>query len=360
MKLLERIRPAVRSLGVYLVSLPESIRVKVNQNENPYDWPEPLKRELAEQLIEQPWNRYPDEFAGMLRQRLGERDGLPAESVLVSPGSNELTYYLGLMLVEPGAKVILPTPMFSLYRKMVQLYEGELIEVPATASHDTDIETILDLVHEHQPALTVLTTPNNPTGRVISFADVKRVVEAAEGFVLVDEAYVEFLKEPSAATLIERHPNVLVLRTFSKAAALAGVRIGYLLGHPEVIAEMMRARLPFLINRFTEAAALHVLDHDDVVQDTVRRMEAGRDELMTILRSLPGVEPVESSANFIIFRTPQPAARIVRVLADAGILVRNVSGYPGLEGYVRVSVGTPAENRAFVDALELALESEPV
>ena len=265
------IRQPVRNQKPYLV--PGSAfepDTKLNQNESPFDLPADLKQELVDVFLETPFNRYPKEHPYQLRQALAEKLGHPAEGILIGNGSNELTYTLGLCLVDPGASVLLPTPMFSLYTMMVKLFAGNLITVPALPDLHFDIAGICNAIEEHRPALTVVTTPNNPTGLAVPLAHLERIARLSPGFVLVDEAYVEFTAEESAFSLLSDFPNVILLRTFSKAYGLAGLRIGYLIGHPDVITEFMKARLPFMIDRLSETVALSLLKRADLIAERVQ------------------------------------------------------------------------------------------
>jgi histidinol-phosphate aminotransferase len=245
--------------------------------------------------------------------------------------------------------------MFSLYDKVARLQDADLTSVPPRDDLGFDAEALAAAVAETDAALTVMATPNNPTGLAMTIDEIEHAVAASSGFVVVDEAYVEFNPEGTAAELLDRHPNLIILRTLSKAFGLAGIRIGYLMAHPAVVTELMKARLPFMVDRFAEQTALAVLRRWDLVEDRVRRMQASIEEVTETLQSMDGVEVVPSQANFVIFTTPAPADALQDRLADRGVLVRNMGGYPELEGYLRVSAGTEAENNAFLGALETSL-----
>lgn len=354
--LVDRIRPAVRKRGTYLVKSFGEIEVKINQNESPYDLPEELKEELVGQAKEMAWNRYPTEFANHLRSRLSEHLNHPEEGILIGNGSNELIYTIGLALIAPDTPVVLPKPMFSLYQKVVKLYDGELITVAPQENLRFDTPALIEAIQEHQPAVVIITTPNNPTGLALSAEEVQQIVEAADdGFVVVDEAYYDFVEGESAKQLIADHPNVLVLRTFSKAWGLAGLRIGYLMGDPAVVGELYKARIPFMINPFTEQVACAALDRLDLLEERVEKIIDERNQLFEALNALPGVDPLPSSANFLTFKTPVDPDQLIEMMAQEKILIRNVSSYPELEGYVRVNAGTPKENKAFLTTLKTAL-----
>jgi histidinol-phosphate aminotransferase len=246
--------------------------------------------------------------------------------------------------------------MFSLYEKVMRLQEADLTIVPPQDDFGFDADALATAAAETDAVLTILTTPNNPTGLAMTLDELEQVVTASSGFVVIDEAYVEFNPEGTAIDLLEQHPNVLILRTLSKGFGLAGARLGYLLAHPAVVTELMKARLPFMVDRFAEQTALAVLRRPDLIEDRVSRIEASITTLTEALQAMEGVEVVPSQANFVIFTTPLPADTLQDRLADRGVLVRNMGGYPELEGYLRVSAGTEEENNAFLDALDVSLE----
>ncbi|MCS3657506.1 histidinol-phosphate aminotransferase [Salinibacter ruber] len=353
---LQHIRPAVRDRSEYIVDMPEGIDVKLNQNESPFDLPAGLKQELLDAHAQVEMNRYPSEQPEALRHALAEYDGVDPDQILVGNGSNEITYTFGLAFLDPGDPVVLPRPMFSLYEKVMRLQEADLTIVPPQDDFGFDADALATAAAETDAVLTILTTPNNPTGLAMTLDELEQVVTASSGFVVIDEAYVEFNPEGTAIDLLEQHPNVLILRTLSKGFGLAGARLGYLLAHPAVVTELMKARLPFMVDRFAEQTALAVLRRPDLIEDRVSRIEASITTLTEALQAMEGVEVVPSQANFVVFTTPLPADTLQDRLADRGVLVRNMGGYPELEGYLRVSAGTEEENNAFLDALDVSLE----
>jgi len=351
------IRPAVRNQSEYVVDTPSGIDVKLNQNESPFDLPDDLKDELLDDFREIGWNRYPTEQPERLRRALADHDGVTPDHIIVGNGSNEITYTFGLAFLDPGDPVVLPRPMFSLYAKVARLQDAELTSVAPRDDLRFDTDGLVEAVRATEARLTVLATPNNPTGRAMTIDEIERVAAASPGVVVVDEAYVEFNDEPSAVTLIDEHPNVLVLRTLSKAFGLAGARLGYLIARPPVVRDLMKSRLPFMVDRFAEETALRVLERPSLLESRVRRIQVSITELTEALRGMETVDVVPSAANFVIFTTPMSADWLQDRLADRGVLVRNMGGYPELEGYLRVNAGTRPENKAFLTALEETLSS---
>jgi histidinol-phosphate aminotransferase len=350
------VRSEVRAEKPYLVKGARDVAVKLNQNESPFDLPGRIKRELLQSFFQIPFNRYPREQPFSLVSALSRIENHPEDGILVGNGSNELTHSLGLSFVSPGARVVLPRPMFALYESVVRMHGGTVVAVAPLANLHFDTESLIARIREHSPVMTVLTTPNNPTGKSMTIDEIRLVCLASEGVVVVDEAYHEFNREKSAATLFSDFPNLIVMRTLSKAFGLAGVRIGYMLGNPTLIREIFKSRLPFMVDRFSEMTALAVLKNQDLVRDHVSTLVRSVDSLYERLEKLDGVSVVSSQTNFLLFRTDVDPGVLAGRLSDRGILVRNMSGYPELIGYLRVTAGTEAENNAFVEALKLVLE----
>lgn len=351
------VRAEVRAQHAYRVPTTVEAAAKIDQNESPYDLPKAIKRDVLEAFAAVPWNRYPDDRPHRLVAALAERLGVTAEGVIVGRGSNELTHTLALCFLERGTPVVLPSPMFSLYASAFEMYGADVVDVPADDAFQYDVDAILDAARQSGAPLTIVTTPNNPTGQTIDYADLERLAAGVPGVLVVDEAYHEFLDGRTALDLLADHDNVLVMRTFSKAFGLAGVRLGYLVGAPALVQEMEKARLPFLVDRLGEEVGLQILRHTDLVAERVAELKAERASLEAWLAGLDGVEVLRGAANFFLLRTPLAAADLQRQLAERGVRVRNVSGYAALAardgqaGWVRVSVGAPAENEAFRTAL---------
>ena len=352
---LTHIRPAVRKERPYLVGGVPNIVVKLNQNECPLDLPEDVKRELIDAFFHTPFNRYPTEQPDRLCRALSKSVDWDPDGILVGNGSNELTYTFGLGFIEKGSAVVLPRPMFALYETVVRLHEGALTPIAPRSDLRFDAEAILAAVRRVAPSLVVLTTPNNPTGLSMPLDEIEPIVQEAPGFVVVDEAYVEFTEEESARTILDAYPNLILLRTFSKAFGLAGLRLGYMMGHPAVIGELLKARLPFMVDRLAEMTALALLARPGLIAERVALMKRECQTLTTALAAMDGVEVVPSQANFVIFKTVKEPKLLMNRLAEAGVLVRYMGGYPELQGYLRVNAGTPEENKAFLVALKEAL-----
>ena len=356
-ELLELFRPEVRSQRPYIVPGARKVPVKLNQNESPFDLPPDLKRDLLESFFQISFNRYPDEQPGRLIEALEQHCDVPQGSVIVGNGSNELTYTLGMCFVHPGDQVVIPRPMFALYESMIKLHGGHPVSVGPLPDLSFDTEGLLSAIQKHQPKLVILATPNNPTGLSMSSEDVLRIVKASPGFVVIDEAYHEFNSEPTAMALMQEHPNVIVLRTLSKAYGLAGLRLGYMTARPEVITEITKSRLPFMIDRLSEQVGLLLIRHRAIIAERVATMQQNTSELFNALKAKDGVEVLPTQTNFVLFRTRHEPGDLLNRLADQGALVRNMGGYPELQGFLRVTSGTSDENKVFLEALDGVLKS---
>jgi histidinol-phosphate aminotransferase len=361
-----QVKPAVRSLAAYTLAARQA-PVKVNQNENPYDFPEALKKEVLEAALRRPWSRYPEFDPRELLEALAGFSGWRADGILAGNGSNELIQALFLVTVAPGTRVVLPEPTFALYALLTRILGGEALVAPLGPEFEYDAARLCEMGRELRPTLAVVCSPNNPTGTVLDRADVAALCAASPGLVVVDEAYHEFTDDGAAGTsagrgvvpLLAEHPNLVVLRTFSKAMGMAGLRVGYLLADPALVREVNKARLPYNLNFFSQAAALAALRHPEALHANVERLVAARQELMRGLLRTPGVRPYPSRANFILFELAEADPRAVfESVFRRGVLVRDVSTAPRLARCLRVSVGSDEENEAFLAALRHALEEQ--
>ena len=350
---LSTIKPAVRSLHPYTLKHFKA-PVKINQNENPFDMPEAVKQAVHLAVSETAWCRYPDFVPTSLISRLADFSRWKKEGVLVGNGSNELIEALMVVVVERGKRVVIPQPTFTLYGMFARILGGNCREVPLRPDLEFDGPRLLEEAREAD--LTILCSPNNPTGGVLDRGDLERILRQAGGLVVVDEAYHEFSRQ-SVAPLLERFDNLVVLRTFSKAMSMAALRVGYLLGRPELVEQVAKAKLPYNLNVFSMAAASAALEHFDLLQPQIERVIAERDRLWNGLSRIPGVNPFPSRANFMVFRLAADPGTVFRALCEEGILVRDVSRYPMLQQFLRVSVGLPRENDRFLAALSRIMKA---
>lgn len=359
---LRHVKPAVRDIAAYTLALREAT-VKINQNENPFDLPEELKRRVLEAALARPWSRYPDFDPRELLVALAGFSGWRADGILAGNGSNEMIEALLLVTVSPGTRVVIPEPTFTLYAHLTTILGGEPVRVPlrfqgaaeASARFSYDVPALLETLERHRASMTIVCSPNNPTGTSLEPGDVERLCRASDALVVIDEAYHEFSGQ-TMVPLLARHPNLVVLRTFSKAMALAGLRVGYLLASPELVREVNKARLPYNVNFFSQAAAIAAVAESEALARRVHQLVAAREGLLARLGDVPGVRALPSDANFFLLECRSVEAKAVFAsLVRRGVLVRDVTSYPMLSRCLRVSVGTDEENEAFLHALGTAL-----
>ncbi len=335
------INPNVRDLSAYHLK-PENFPVKLNQNENPFDWPQYIKDEVAEFCRTRAWNRYPNFIPDDLKQTLADFTGLTPNNVIVGNGSNEMLLILLLSLTKPESPVIICQPTFTVYQLLSRGLGRTLHEVFANDDLSYNVERITKASKEAPDSLIILCSPNNPTGTALTEKEIRHICESHQGFFILDQAYVEF-GGYSALPLLKEYPNLIITRTFSKAFRGAGMRIGYLLGTVEIVQEINKIKLPYNINFFTEQVAMVLLAHHREMENSIKIILEEQKSLVDFLNTLPFDAVYPSEANFICLKTGKKEA-LFSAFKENGILVRDVSSYPMLKDCLRITVGTPEEN----------------
>lgn len=349
------LRPEVQALSAYPV--PESKGfIKLDAMENPYAWPKETVDAWLEQLRGAEPNRYPDTVCVALKAALAAANGVPeGAGLLLGNGSDEIIQML-LMALKPGARVMAPEPTFVMYRQISLSLGLPFVGVPLRAKDfSLDSESFHAAIEQHQPAIIFLAYPNNPTGNLFDPAAIERILAAAPGLVVVDEAYAPYA-DGSFMGLVGQQPNLLVMRTLSKLG-LAGLRLGFMAGPPVWIAEFDKVRLPYNINVLTRISAEFALAHPEVFAAQVSSILRDRSALMAALQQIEGIQVYASRANFILIRLLRHGAPAVfAALKAAGILIKNLHPQGGLLSQcLRVTVGTPEENRRFLAAFRQIL-----
>lgn len=339
--------------GYSLISPPA--RLKLNQNESPYDFPDELKREVFEQ-VGSGWQRYPEHAPSDLLAALAEHYGWVPDGVLVGNGSNELIQAVLSVALGPGHGLVAPSPTFALYRLLTGVLGGRYIPVPLGPQFAYDTERLIEAANHEDARVVVLNSPNNPTGTALAEGAVERILAQTRGLVVCDEAYQDF-GGPTALGLLSRSSRLVVLRTFSKALGLAGLRFGLALAHPAVAHEIAKAKLPYNVNLVTLAAARTAVRHAAAFAERTRRVIATRELFLERLRQLPGLTVYPSAANFVLVRSHRLAAKelFLQLYDKHGILVRDVSAAAELSECLRISIGTPDEMEVVLGALEQIL-----
>ncbi|MYN46136.1 histidinol-phosphate transaminase [Pseudoduganella sp. FT93W] len=353
------IRSDVRSIQSYHVADAGGF-IKLDAMENPYELPHALRQQLGARLAEASLNRYPVASYATLKQRVRATLGVPAGyDVMLGNGSDELISILCMACARQDrrAVVVAPTPSFVMYQRSAQFAGMDYVGVPLRADLTLDLPAMLAAIAEHRPALVFLSYPNNPTGNLFGADDIVTIIRALDGFglAIVDEAYEPFASDTFMGRLPE-FANLVVMRTVSKLG-LAGIRLGYMSAAPQLLAELDKVRPPYNINVLTQIAAEFALEHVEVLNQQASALRAARADLAAAMAALPGVEVFPSAANFILIRVPNSDDAYAKLLSRK-VLIKNVSKMHGvLTNCLRITVSTPEENRAFLDAFAASLSA---
>lgn len=344
-------RPEVLALSAYKVADATGF-IKLDAMENPYQWPEQITAQWLETLKNCALNRYPDPAAAELNALLKQVNQISDEfSVLLGNGSDEIIQLL-LMALPPDSRVLAPEPSFVMYKQISVSLGLSYHSVPLQADDFAlNMPAMLQAIQDLQPVIIFLAYPNNPTANLFAVADIKQILETAPGLVVIDEAYAPFA-DATFMTELGTYENLLVMRTLSKLG-LAGLRLGFIAGCPEIIAQLDKIRLPYNINVLTQASSVFALSQPDLFEPQTQAICQQRSELLVKLNQLEGITAYPSAANFILFHTPAGQAdSIFAALKQHGILIKNLSPQAGLlSDCLRVTVGKPEENLSFFNAL---------
>jgi len=343
--------PQLRALQAYHVP-PAAGLIKLDAMENPYSWPDWLLNDWLDTLRQAELNRYPDPAANALKSRLREVLGVPAAVELVlGNGSDELIQMIIQAVAAPGCVIMAPEPTFVMYRQLALVAGLDFRGVPLGADFTLAKDAMVEAVAMHQPAVVFLAYPNNPTGNLFDREAIETLLACAPGLIVLDEAYAPFADDSFMGDL-GCCDNLLVLRTLSKLG-LAGVRLGLLAGDAAWLEEIEKTRLPYNISTLDQLTGEFALRHYAVFEEQAKLIRQQRGELLDRLQSLRGVTVYPSAANFILFRVPPGRGRAVfEGLKSGGILIKNLAGSaPSLTDCLRVTVGKPEENAAFIATL---------
>jgi len=347
--------PTLTNAKEYFIDTPP-VTIKLDQNESPYDWPPAIKEAITQKLKTVSWNRYPSAFSDPVTRLLANYANVPDDCVLTGPGTNHLlSMAISCLSRKIIGKVIIAQPSFPLYESHCQ-YDGIPYEIwPLSNDLEYDL-SLLPQVPEH--SLIIFASPNNPVGNALKKQDLQHLLEKhPTSIFLADEAYFEFADE-QYTDLLSKHSNLIILRTCSKTLGAAGIRLGYIIAHQDYISIFKKLRLPYLLNQFTLVAAEVFLKDNSLhafVEKNVNSTKKERDQLISALSEISkdsGFTVKRSQANFFLMRwkDQKSCLHAYQQLIEEGILVRNISAGPGLEGCLRVTVGTSYENEAFIRA----------
>jgi len=339
------IRNDIKALSAYHVPDSSGL-IKLDAMENPFSLPESIKDAWLQKLATVDLNRYPDADMLLLRTAIAEREGVNPDQVLLGNGSDEIIQML--LLATNAGTCVVPRPTFVMYDLISRWLKRPVASVPLKADFSLDADHFLQVCGREKAEIAFLACPNNPTGNLWDEATIKRIAHGLNGQLIIDEAYGPFAERSHVSMIC---PNVMILRTFSKLG-WAGLRLGYLLGEANQIAQLNKVRMPYNINALTQASALFLLDHFALFEQQAALLCKERERLATALNALDGLTVYPSQANFLLVRTAD-AGVVFEGLKRAGILIKSMHGADAtLAECVRITVGTPEENDAVIAALK--------
>lgn len=339
-------RSTVRDIPLYYN--PKVSGLRMDTSTNPLG-ANPSAAKVLRQSSKMNLNQYPSPYSDALRDELAKLYGLRSENFVVGNGSDEVLDIAFKSFMEPGATVLMPYPSYSLHGYFVKVNCGKVKTVDLNSRFQIDVESML----AEEAQMLILCTPNNPTSNTFRRKDVESLLKGFEGPVIVDEAYAEFAGR-SLIPDIESYSNLIVTRTFSKAYALAGMRIGYSVANVELAAVMQRVKIPYSLNRVSEKIAIEALRNQEFVQRSVETVKKGRVQLEKGLSALD-LKVYPSEANFILFKLPVESAKLVKALAEKGVMIRDFGKLRLLENCVRTTIGTKEMNALLLEKLKEAL-----
>jgi histidinol-phosphate aminotransferase len=351
------VKPAVAQLQAYDPHTRPG-HVKLDANEHPFALPDAVRDAVLRALDGVPVHRYPDPEATGLRAALARMFGVTSEMLLLGNGSDELVQMVLIACGLPGGAVLLPTPTFSMYRIGALMLDQQPVEVPLSADWGLDMPQMLEAIERQRPRITFIANPNNPTANCFASESLRQLIEAVPGTIVIDEAYHEFSGQ-TVIPLLHTHPHLLIFRTLSKVG-MAGLRVGVLIGHPTLVRELNKARLPYNLNAYSQVAAEVILRHWEIIAPEFQTVRRSREWLRERLGQIPGVTVFPSQANFLLVRVATSAARIWNALGERGILVRHFPGSQALQDCLRITVGTAEENDLLLTALRAIMADEPL
>lgn len=327
---------------------------RLHLNESPEDLPEAVKNAAVERIRALDWSRYPEETE-LLASELSEIAGWPAEGILLGNGSNELLQALVFATLEPGDSIVLAAPSFSLYETQARAAGARVVEVPLRDGEDRpfrfDIDAFVEAAQRSNARLTLLASPNNPTGTPLTADEVKALHDGVPGLLVIDEAYREF-HDQDFAPLLASCERLVLLRTFSKAFAAAALRMGWALAAPDLCTGLRKLMMPYNFGAVSCAIARELLRHRDVTAERIAHVVSERERVYAELSKLPNLRLEHSVANYVVFEhATRSGSELASELAQRGVLIRDLSSYDGCGRCVRVSMGTSEANDAFLAAM---------
>jgi len=350
-EIIRLVRPAVRALTAYHVD-ETPVRIKLDAMENPFPPTPAVRREIAALVRNERINLYPDPSAKELKKSIASYWKMKPEQMILGNGSDEL---IQAIILAFGGPVLVPAPSFAMYEITARALDQNVVTVPLGGTFDLDADTVITEARRNKARVIFIACPNNPTGNRFSDRTVRRILTETKAVVVLDEAYYSFSGK-SWLPKLGNHPNMILLRTLSKIG-FAGLRIGVLTSSTAIVNELHKVRLPYNINSLSQTVASAALKHRDFLERQIGLLISEREKLYNALSRLPGVTAYPSETNFILIRLARAAA-IHQQLKKAGILVKNLDKPGPLRDCLRVTIGTPAENREFLKTLKSILDAD--
>jgi histidinol-phosphate aminotransferase len=347
-----RIRPQVRKLAAYHVD-ETPVRIKLDAMENPFPLPDAMRREIAAVVRNTKINLYPDPSAKKLKKAMASMWRMKPEQMILGNGSDEL---IQTIILAFGGPVLVPVPTFAMYEITSRALAQNVVTVPLNDDFDLDADLMLKKAKASKARVIFLACPNNPTGNRFSDKELRKVLDHADAAVVIDEAYFSFSNK-TWLPLLKKYPNMILLRTLSKIG-FAGLRIGVLTASQNVIDELNKIRLPYNINSLSQAVGEAALKQKDIISRQISLLISERERLYNALSKLPGVTAYPSETNFIMIRTAVDASGVHKKLKQAGILIKNLNKPGPLKNCLRVTIGTPKENKEFITVLKKILNTD--
>ncbi|MDI3534716.1 MAG: histidinol-phosphate aminotransferase [Thermosediminibacterales bacterium] len=357
MDVLELVRPDVIEMEPYRTA-GAKWDVKLDANESPFDLDENIKKEIWEEVSKEEFCRYYDPAARQLCEAISEYVGVNPDQVVVGNGSDEIIYALLMAFAGPNREVIIPTPTFPVYKTFTMVSGAIPLEVPLIEKNglewQLDIKGIKNKFSAKKNQVLFLCYPNNPTGNYFPYEEIMELIQEFQGLIVIDEAYYEFGKK-SFVNMIKQYPNIAIIRTFSKAFCLAGLRAGYLVADENVVDQIFKVKLPYNVSMITQKAAITVLKHRKYIEELTEKIIELREALYNSLKEIEGVYPFPSDTNFILCRFDKSRDFIHDELKRRGISIRRIQT-SNLDDHLRISVGTKEQNEKLCSELKKIIE----
>jgi histidinol-phosphate aminotransferase len=354
-RLQEWIRPEVRGLQPY-VPEPSGPSIRLDANESPFDMPAELKKTIWDAFSAQTWNRYPDPECRELRQAMAQAEQVDPNQIVFGNGSDEIIRDLLVCYGGPGTRTVFPTPTFSMYRLLTIALGGTPVGIRLQEDWSLDLPSMQQEINAENTRMVFISRPNNPTGNAFPVEQILELVKGTDRLVVVDEAYRLFATQ-SLVPYLKEYPNMVVLCTYSKAMSAAGVRIGYLLGHPNVVETINRVRLPYNMDIFAQQVAMTAIQNKEVWQENAQKIIQERERFSAALSQIEGVLVYPSQSNFLLIQVAD-AEKVKAVLAENNIAVRGFPKTEGLGECLRITIGLPEENDACIKYLTTAVTTQ--